>query len=194
MPHGSPCLQSPIRQSGVQAGRSAPMVVSSFEAAEPAHRIELAPNCSLTPASARAFVGGLALVTFATAGFFAAQGLWPILPFAGLEIGLLYWAVSVSMKAGRQRELILVTPDSVVVERCGLARTTRLVFARHWATVKLRGPLAALHPSRLTIESHGRACEVGRFLTEDERRGLAACLRQLVGKSSESPALEPGQG
>lgn len=169
------------------------MVVSSYEAAAPAYRIELAPNCSLTPASARAFVGGLAFVTFATAGFFALQGFWPVLPFAGLEIGLLYWAVKASMRAGRQRELILVTEDSVVVERRGLARTTRLVFARHWAAVTLRGPLAALHPSRLLIESHGRACEVGRFLTEDERRSLAARLRQLVGKSSESPALDSRQ-
>jgi len=41
------------------------------------HRIELAPNCSLTPRSARLFVGSLALVTFGLAGFFAVRGLWP---------------------------------------------------------------------------------------------------------------------
>jgi uncharacterized membrane protein len=168
------------------------MVVSSVEqgAEVPAHRIELSPNCSLTPASARAFVGGLAFVTFGTATFFAVQGLWPILPFAGLEIGLLWWAVNASMKAGRQREVILISDEAVTVEHRGPSRTTRLVFARHWATVKLRDPPKALHPSRLTIESHGRACEVGRFLTEDERRGLAARLARLVGKPSESPALE----
>ena len=39
------------------------------------------------------------------------------------------------------------------------------------------------------LESHGRACEVGRFLTEDERRSLAARLKQLVGNVNESPAL-----
>ena len=98
------------------------MVVSTVEASRgpPALRIELQPNCSLTPRSARAFVGGLALVTFAVAGFFALQGLWPILPFAGLEIGLLWWAVRASLRSGRQRELILITDDSVVVERHGL--------------------------------------------------------------------------
>jgi uncharacterized membrane protein len=171
-----------------------PMVVSTFEATPelPAleHRIELAPNCSLTPQSARFFVGGLAAVTFAVAGFFTLQGLWPILPFAGLEIGLLWWAVRASMRAGKRRELILITEDSIVIERQGLADPARTVFARHWATVRLRDPPAALHPSRLFIESHGRACEVGRFLTEEERRGLAGRLRQLVGKSSESPVLE----
>ena len=48
--------------------------------------------------------------------------------------------------------------------------------------------------SRLTIESHGRACEVGRFLTDDERCRLAARLERLVGKTSESPALAPYDG
>ena len=45
-----------------------------------AHRIELVPNCSLTPQGARLFVGSLAFVTFGVAGFFAFQGLWPVLP------------------------------------------------------------------------------------------------------------------
>jgi uncharacterized membrane protein len=168
------------------------MVVSTVEAGPAAvqYRIELSPNCSLTPASARAFVASLALVTFATALVFAWQGLWPVLPFAVLEIGLLCWAVRASMRAGGRREFIVISDDSVVVERRGLADGSRLVFARHWATVKLCGPPAAPYPTRLVIESHGRACEVGRFLTEDERRGLAARLRHLVGRSSESPALE----
>ena len=167
------------------------MVVSTVEAGPaPEHRIELAPNCSLTPAGARRFVGGLAALTLGTAAFFAAQGFWPVLAFAALEVWLLGWAVRASLRAGRQRELIVVTEDAVLVEWRSLANTSRLVFARHWATVKLRDPPAGQHPSRLTIESHGRACEVGRFLTEDERRGLAARLRQLVGRSSESPALQ----
>jgi uncharacterized membrane protein len=170
------------------------MVVSTSDvnraSTAPQYRIELAPNCSLTPRSARVFVGGLACVTFAVAGFFALQGLWHILPFAGLEIGLLWWAVRASLRAGQQRELILISADSVVIERHGAARPTRTVFARHWATVKLRDPPAAQHPSRLMIESHGRGCEVGRFLTEEERLGLAGRLRQLVGQSSESPALD----
>ena len=168
------------------------MVLSNpeIQPASAAYRIELAPNCSLTPQSARWFVGGLAAVTFAVAGYFALRGLWPILPFAGLEIGLLWWAVRASMRAGERRELILITDDSVVIERRIDSELNRTVFARHWATVKLRDPPAAQHPSRLVIESHGRACEVGRFLTEEERLGLAGRLRQLVGRSSESPALD----
>jgi uncharacterized membrane protein len=64
------------------------------------------------------------------------------------------------------------------------------VFPRHWAQVKLRRADTHLHPSRLTIESHGRSYEVGSFLTEEERRALAARLMRSVGRISESPPLE----
>ncbi len=155
------------------------------------HRIELAPNCSLTPGGARWFVGSLALVTFSIAGFFASRGFWPVLPFAGLEIGLLAWAVHASMRRGSEREIIVVSDDQVVIERRAPSGSGRTVFPRHWARVTLRGPRPAQHPSRLTIESHGRSCEVGRFLTEGERRSLAAQLERLVGRTSESPVLAP---
>jgi uncharacterized membrane protein len=155
------------------------------------HRIELAPNCSLTPRGARLLVGSLAAVTFAVAGFFALRGYWPVLPFAGFEIGLLAWAVRASMRRGAEREVIVVSDADVAVERRAPGGSRRTVFARHWARVTLRGPQTGRHPSRLTIESHGHACEVGRFLTDDERRRLAAQLERLVGRTSESPALAP---
>ncbi|HET9693974.1 MAG TPA: DUF2244 domain-containing protein, partial [Steroidobacteraceae bacterium] len=129
-----------IRASHAYPGiaRPADMVVSTVEAGPVAfeYRIELSPNCSLTPATARRFVGSLALLTLGTALFFTWRGFWPVLPFAGLEIGLLWWAVRASMRAGARREVILISDDSVVLERRWPANTSRLVFARHWATVK----------------------------------------------------------
>jgi len=184
-----------IRALPIEAAACRPdMVTMSHDTAtEPAvsHRIELAPNCSLTPRGARLFVGSLAAVTFGVASFFAAQGLWPVLPFAGLEIGLLAWAVRASMARGAEREVIVVSDTEVVVERSARGSRRRTVFPRHWARVTLRGPLQARYASRLTIESHGRACEVGSFLTEDERLRLAARLARLVGRTSESPVLAP---
>lgn len=154
-----------------------------------ARRFELIPRCSLTPRGARVFVLTVAAGTFAVASFFALQGFWPILPFAGLEIALLAWAVRASMRKGAEREIIIVSEDFVTVQRHCARGDDSSVFPRHWVKVKLHAPLAALHPSRLLLESHGRACEVGRFLTEDERRSLAARLKQVVGNVNESPAL-----
>lgn len=167
------------------------VTTTTDSAAVPAFRIALAPNCALTPRAAVAFVLSLAVVVFAVAICFAWRGMWPVLPFAGLEVGLLAWAVRSSLRQGSEREVIVVSEDQIVVERSGFGARPPVVFPRHWARVKLRGPRQSLHPSRLVIESHGRTCEVGRFLTEEERRGLAERLGRLVGKTSESPALAP---
>jgi uncharacterized membrane protein len=116
-------------------------------------------------------------------------GFWPVLAFAVLEMLFLCWAVRASMRSGMVSETITITPDQVTIEHREEANHRFAVFPRHWARVTLHAPQAALHPSRLVLESHGRACEVGRFLTEDERRNLAVRLKQLVGNVNESPAL-----
>ena len=155
----------------------------------PLHILELVPRCSLTPATARVFVGVVAATTFALATSFALRGMWPVLVFAGLEIGVLAWAVRASMRAGSKRETIAIDEQSITIRRSDPAGEHFLVFPRHGSQVKLRAPSTALHPSRLVLESRGVACEVGRFLTADERRTLAARLKQLVGTTNEPPAL-----
>jgi uncharacterized membrane protein len=131
----------------------------------------------------------VAATTAAVAGICSWHGFWPVLPFAGAEIALLVWAVGVTQQRARLRERITISYDSVLIETSDATATRRSVFPRHWAKVKLRVPQAALYPSRLMIESHGRAREVGRFLTEAERRALAARLKTLVGNVDESPSL-----
>lgn len=151
--------------------------------------LELHAHRSLTPASARRFIAIVAAGTFAVAAFFTAYGFWPVMLFAVLEILALAWAVRASMRSGMVYETITITDDSVTIAHHERGHDRLAVFPRHWARVTLHAPLAALHPSRLLLESHGRACEVGRFLTEDERHSLATRLKQLVGNMNDSPAL-----
>lgn len=149
----------------------------------------LTPRCSLTPASARVFVAIVGATTFAVAALCALKGLWPVLVFAALAMALLAWAVRTSLRDGSKRETIAVDERSITVRRSDPAGEHFSVFPRHGSRVKLHAPPQAHHPSRLMLESHGRACEVGRFLTQDERRRLAARLKQLVGNVNEPPAL-----
>jgi uncharacterized membrane protein len=119
-------------------------------------------------------------------------GYWPVLPFAGAEIVLLGWALHANMQRRHEHEHIDISETQVEISYArGLPQ--RVVFPRHWAQVKIRRPKSPLHRGHLVIESHGRAYEVGKFLTEEERRHLAAELRRLIGGMSQSPAL-PGPG
>ena len=151
--------------------------------------IELVPNCSLSPRQALGFFASLCVVTFTIAGFFVAQGLWPVLPFAGLEMAVLGWALHASLRRRKCTQTIMVTEHEVEVVTRDDRGARSASFPRHWARMRLvrgRGWL----PSRLLIESHGRSCEVGRLLTEEERRGLHSRLAQVVGGRSESPEID----
>ncbi|HLY52912.1 MAG TPA: DUF2244 domain-containing protein [Steroidobacteraceae bacterium] len=151
-------------------------------------RIEIRPNCSLSVRGARFFFAGACLVPFGLGGVFAVKGFWPILPFAGLEMAVLGWALRSALERRFHCQTVTVSEADVSIESRTAGRSDRVVFPRHWAQVKLRRPDASLHPSRLTIESHGRQCELGSFLTEEERRGLALRLRRLIGRVNESPS------
>ncbi|HUA88594.1 MAG TPA: DUF2244 domain-containing protein [Steroidobacteraceae bacterium] len=155
----------------------------------PSLLIEIRPNCALSVRSARAFFASMCLAPLGIAAFLTLRGFWPVLPFAGLELAVLAWALRATLERRHYRQSVTVTEDAVRVELCRKGHAREVVFPRHWARVKLRRPAARLHPSRLTIESHGRQCELGSFLTEEERRGLALRLERLIGRVNESPSL-----
>lgn len=157
-----------------------------------ARHIDLVPHCSLSVRGACVFFGLVCLVTLGIAGTATLLGYWPVLPFAGIEMWVLGWALHANMQRRFERETIEVSETEVAIEDAH-ANPHRVVFPRHWARVKIRRPKSPLHRGQLVIESHGRAREVGKFLTDEERLQLAAELRQLIGDMNQSPAL-PGTG
>ena len=153
-------------------------------------RIELAPNCSLTPAGARLFFASICAFSLMVALFFAAQGFWPVLLCWALEMLALGLALHSVMQRRFYTQTVLVTESRISLVTRSPSGEAKQEFARHWAKVKLRSPRARRHPSRLMIESRGLAFEVGSFLTEDDRLRLASRLRGLVGGMNESPPLD----
>jgi uncharacterized membrane protein len=152
-----------------------------------AHHFDLAPHCSLSTRGALLFFVSVCVPTFGVAGLATVLGYWPVLPFAGAEIALLGWALKSNMARRHQHELIEISETEVSISYTSPPR--RIVFPRHWAQVKIRRPESPLHRGHLVIELHGRGHEVGKFLTEEERRHLAAELQLLIGGMNQSPAL-----
>lgn len=153
------------------------------------HLFELRPNSSLTNRAAAVFflsVGGMCL---GIAAGFTALGLWPILPFAGLEIAILGGALAASLGRGRAREYIRVNGREVLIRktrgslwphRQSRPVTAEIAFVREWTRVELRRADNGHWPSRLLLRSRGRAIEVGAFLTEGEREGLRRRLAEVI--------------
>ena len=152
-------------------------------------RIELRPNCSLSPRGARLFMLSVAVASLSVALPISLLGYWLVLPFAGLEIALVAWALRSSMARRFEQQTIIVSERTVAILDVAAQRRLTVEFPRHWAQVRMRAGGSPLHPSRLTVESHGRCHEIGRFLNEQERQSLARRLRCLIGRVDESPPL-----
>ncbi len=112
-------------------------------------------------------------------GFFS-QGLTLVLPFAGLEVLALGAALYISAWRGGVKEVISVTEDKIRIEIGHDSPEQCHELNRVWAQVVLQRPWNNWYPSRLFIRSHGRQVEIGRFLNESERQGLAKELQKLI--------------
>jgi len=153
-------------------------------------RIELQPNCSLKRSGAVLFFVSTCLFSLGFALFFVFQGFWPVLPFWALEMLALGLALNASMRNAKCTQTVLITETQISLVTRSRRGAQKQEFARHWTKVRLRSPPRRHGLSRLTIESRGRSCEVGSFLTEEDRCRLAERLRYLVGGMNESPPLE----
>jgi uncharacterized membrane protein len=152
--------------------------------------IRLSLRNALTSVQARRFVlfgGGICL---GSAAFLALRGFWPVLPFAGLEVMALWLALRLNRRREHQMQTILISEEQISVHKRAPGQLDEeRVFPRYWSRVRLRRSAIASHPSRLVIESGGRFCEVGEFLTEVQRLDLVKRLDPLIGRMSEAPAL-----
>ncbi|MCP5149933.1 MAG: DUF2244 domain-containing protein [Ectothiorhodospiraceae bacterium] len=143
-------------------------------------RFIIRPNRSLTWRQCKLFFVLMAVVMGAVATPFALAGYWPVLPFAGLELGALGLCLWLSAAGANDREVVEVDERRVSVERG--RRDLRRVWEadRAWVQVTLEHPRGTWYPSRLALRSHGREVALGAFLNEEERRALAGDLRRAL--------------
>lgn len=152
------------------------MVVDS-----PGHwRYVLRPNRSANWAQIKIFFAIIASFSVAVALAFTAMGFWPVLPFAGAELLLLWCCLYTNASAGHATEVIDIDAHTVAIERGHRRPQRHWRFERCWARIRLEPAPARLHPSRLLIGSHGRNVRLGAFLTEEERCALARDLRDTL--------------
>jgi len=133
-------------------------------------------NNSLSSAGRLLVFGFILTVSLGIAtGFFLILGAWPILPYAGVEMGVLYLAFRYMDRHAADYERIRIRGTSVAIEVHEGANVTRLELNRHWAKV-----VCEPDGSRVALRSHGREIQVGRHLSEEQRLEMAQDLRRQL--------------
>jgi uncharacterized membrane protein len=101
-------------------------------------------------------------------------GAYPVLGCAIATSIALGWALRASYCQGCVQQVVSVGPDRVIVEAGVGVPSQHWQFDTHWLQIVLTPDR---HVNHLFLRSHGRAVELGTFLSEPERLLLA---RQLV--------------
>ncbi len=147
----------------------------------------LRPHRSLSVGGIRLVIA-LVLAASAIPGvMFLALGAWPVLPFLGLEVLILYVALRWNLRAGNEFEAINLSRRALTVRRANAwGVQTETSFQPQWLQVNIE-PMA-VDDNRLELRSRGRSLIIGRFLPPHERVALAQSLRRELRKLTDGDA------
>ncbi|HXF79978.1 MAG TPA: DUF2244 domain-containing protein [Usitatibacter sp.] len=135
------------------------------------------PNRSLGNEGRRVFLAAIAVTTMGVAAFAAALGAWPVMPFAGLEVGLVVLAFRVLAAHDGDFEHLEIGAGEVKVDSRCARSVTHVVFNQPWArvVVRERGDRCTLG-----LAYAGRTVPIGRLMSDEGRRDLARRLRGRI--------------
>ena len=143
------------------------------------------PNRPLGPKGLAAVIGFVGIMSFAAGVVFVLKGAWPVTPFLGADVLLLAWAMRVSVRASRRREHLILTSETLIIERIaanGYARREEL--NPYWLRVDHEDPERI--GCELALVSRGKRWVVGSFLGAEERASLAEALRRALREAREA--------
>lgn len=130
-------------------------------------------NCSASPRQLALVFASIVAVSFAAGAAFAAQGLWLVLPFVGLEALAVAAAFFLYGRHAADHERIELRDGVITVRRVDGTRATEWRARSAWTRVEAHG-------AHVYLAAHGARIEVGRHLAHERRAALARQLRQAL--------------
>lgn len=160
------------------------MVVTAQSSDGSNARIMARGNFSLDAGGLANLLLALAVVTLGLATVLAWQGYWPILLIAVVQVALVGWILGRAWERSWVAEHIVVGPERIEVTHQRHRRKRHYSLETAWAVVELRPPPVAWYGPIVVLRSRSHMLELGRFLTLEERRQLADCLRRAIAQHS----------
>ena len=102
----------------------------------------------------------------------ASQGLWMVIPFAGLEALFVLYCLYLTVKRLSRKEVITVADDALKLEWGETRPEKQVDLPRHWSRLNYHKPNSEFDVGELEVAAHGRRYALGRALGRDEKRTL----------------------
>jgi len=141
-------------------------------------RATLRPYRSLSRKGFLILMSALIGLNFAAVTAFYLLGAWPVAPFLGLDVALVWWAFRKNYADALKEEQIEVTAHELILRRFDHDRQREeLHFTRAWVRVELEEDKDRELIGSLFLRFKGQRTEIGRFLGAHDRKEFAATLR-----------------
>lgn len=156
------------------------------------HQFELEANCSLSAAGCVLAFVIVAAASLGVAMVCVLQGYWPVLPFAGLELAFLAWALRATWRNGQSRERLVIDADDITIERWPASAPSPSIqrLPRTWTKTAMLPNRGRPGGAQLALGQRGRWWIIGAFLPEPEKRSLKRRIDQILRQSPDAAVAD----
>lgn len=137
-------------------------------------------NCSLTPKQLMGWYFSLCVVTLSIATGFLLAGYWIVLPFAGIELGVLALAFLIYARHANDFEMIEIDSLKLRVTIVHGARIKQIDLVTQWTKLEYRGRFR----DPLVLKSEGKQVFLGRFIAEKDKPSLQRDLKLALAQAA----------
>ena len=153
-------------------------------------RIVARPNHSSSWQANQLVLAALAVPSLGVGVILAVYGAWLVLPFAGLELSALGWALYRVNRKLQYRQVITLSEQAVCIDEGRTAPVRSWRLARQGAALSV---IPEQHPwegPRLAVYSRDHRVPVGDFLNRDDALSLLGLLRGEIRVGTQGPTTE----
>ena len=156
------------------------MVTADRLEANNTFRLTLKPNRSISWRGNLIFLLLISTPILIIAFGFLYVGAPIILPFAGLEILIVLFASYYVYQKTNKQEIIIISPEKLIIEKGKFRPETSIEFIREWAYVFVERAKHPWYPVHIVISSKGQRVPVGEFLTDDDKKILIEKMDEII--------------
>lgn len=151
----------------------------------PLFAAQLTPHRAMSPKTVRWVIAFTAVLASIPGILFYALGAWPVVGFMGLDVALLWWAMTKNLKEGEAFEEITLWPDELHIRQVSATGEEQIkAFNPFWVKFSTRLDHANEIVTGLHISHRGEKMEIGAFLNPDDKKSFSQVFGNALAKAN----------
>jgi uncharacterized membrane protein len=151
--------------------------------ARPLFAATLTPHRSLSRRGLRFVIALVAILASIPGIVFFSLGAWPIVGFMGLDVLLVWWALSASLREGKRFEKVTLWPDQLELRRVSASGKEELLRFNPFFVKLVIDRDYNERTTRLHLRTRDGDTEIGSFLNPDDKSSFAKAFGSALKKA-----------